>query len=491
MPSPSRPTSEPLVLTSTTLGQVTGEVVARPPVRLLHLGLGAFHRSHQLWHTAASDPDNAWGYASFTGRSSTAADVLAAQEGLYTVLVRSSDEDDLVVIRHLVAPSDGADLPLLRTYGRDPRVAVVTLTVTEAGYRLDSSGRVDLDDAATAADIAALRAWREGRGEPGVTTALGRLVLALEARMTAGAGALTVLPCDNMPANGDVVARAVADIAGAVSDELRQWIVDTVAFASSVVDRITPATTPDDLAELRDRTGLVDAGAVVTEPFSEWIIAGDFPAGRPLWERSGVRFVDDIAPFERRKLWMLNGAHTLLAVCGRRRGHTTVAEAVADPVITVQLDQWWDTVAELLSAPDLHLPAYRASLEDRFANARIVHLLDQIAAETTSKLRFRVVPVLRAERGRGRMPEGCVAVLATWIAELRHGRRDADAFRPAIDAVLDRSRDTATLVAGLLELLDPRLRADADLITAVAAASDALLSPLPSSEPEGRPRAHR
>lgn len=489
-PPPPPRTNEAVGLSPATLEQITGENPVRPPVRLLHLGLGAFHRSHQLWHTALSDAENEWGYASFTGRSPAAADALSAQEGLYTVLVRASDEDDAVVIRHLVAPSDGADLGRLRTLAMDRAVAVITLTVTEAGYRLDSAGRIDLTDPAVAADIAALRAWRGGRGEPPVTTAPGRLVLALEARMAAGAGALTILPCDNMPANGQVVQRAVSDIAGAVSADLQGWIQSTIAFASSVVDRITPATTPDDIARLRDRSGIVDEGAVVTEPFSEWIISGDFPAGRPLWERSGARFVDDIAPFERRKLWMLNGAHTLLALCGRRRGHRTVAEAVADPVIAAQLDQWWDTVAELLTTPDLHLPAYRATLEDRFANERIVHLLDQIASETTSKLRFRVVPVLRAERGRGRMPDGCVTVLAAWVAELRAGRRDVDASRPVIDAALGRSKDTAVVTAELLGLLDPRLQADVDLIGAVAAASDQLSLP-PSSEPEGRPRADR
>ncbi|WP_322411229.1 mannitol dehydrogenase family protein [Microbacterium invictum] len=486
---PSR-TNDAVAL-SATLAQIAGESPARPPVRLLHLGLGAFHRSHQLWHTAISDPENEWGYASFTGRSPAAADALAAQSGLYTVLVRSSEEDDAVVIRHLVAPSDGADLARLRALAADPAVAIITLTVTEAGYRLDPSGRVDLNDPATAADIAALRQWRTGQGHPPLTTALGRVVLALEARMAAGVGAMTVLPCDNMPANGRVVERAVAEISGAVSEELRQWIEDTVAFASSVVDRITPATTQDDIAGLRDRSGIVDRGAVVTEPFSEWIISGDFPAGRPLWERSGVRFVDDIAPFERRKLWMLNGAHTLLAVCGRRRGHTTVAEAIADPEIAADLHRWWDTVADVLPAPGLQLPAYRASLEDRFANSRIVHLLDQIAAETTSKLRFRVVPVLRAERGRGLMPQACVSVLAAWIADLRAGRRDPDAARTAIDAVLEGSTDTAEVTAGLLELLDPRLRADTELITAVAATSDHPSSPLPSSESEGRTRADR
>jgi fructuronate reductase len=157
----------------------------------------------------------------------------------------------------------------------------------------------------------------------------------------------------------------------------------------------------------------------VTEPFTEWVLQGDFPAGRPAWEAGGARFVTDVGPYEQRKLWLLNGGHSLLAYAGSALGHETVAQAAADPHCRAWLDQWWDEAAPHLPLPAAEVADYRAALLDRWANPRIKHQLAQIAADGSQKIPIRILPVLRFERAAGRNAAGAIRVLAAWIRHLR------------------------------------------------------------------------
>jgi fructuronate reductase len=157
----------------------------------------------------------------------------------------------------------------------------------------------------------------------------------------------------------------------------------------------------------------------VTEPFSEWVLAGDFPAGRPAWDAAGAVLTADVGPHEERKLWLLNGAHSVLAYAGALRGHETVADAVADPVCRGWVESWWDTCGPHLRLPAAEVAGYRAALLERFANPRIRHALGQIATDGSQKLPVRFLPVLRRERAAGRLPDAAVTVLAAWVAHLR------------------------------------------------------------------------
>ena len=141
---------------------------------------------------------------------------------------------------------------------------------------------------------------------------------------------------------------------------------------------------------------------MLTEPFSEWVLAGEFPGGRPAWEAAGARVVDDVEPFEQRKLWLLNGSHSLLAYAGHVRGHETVAEAIADPVVRGWVEQWWDEAAAHLTLPPSDVAAYREALLERFANPRIRHLLAQIAADGSQKIPVRILPDAAGRAGRRR-----------------------------------------------------------------------------------------
>jgi fructuronate reductase len=191
------------------------------------------------------------------------------------------------------------------------------------------------------------------------------------------------------------------------------------------------------------------------------VLSGDFPAGRPAWDAAGARFVADIEPHEYRKLWLLNGGHSLLAYAGSARGHETIAEAVADPVCRGWLEQWWDEAATHLPLPAEEITDYRAALRERWANPRIQHRLAQIAADGSQKVPIRILPVLRRERADGRIPPGAVRTLAAWIGHLRGaGVPVKDANAGPFVAAAGSARD-------VLALLDPDLAADDALVAAV------------------------
>ncbi|PSK96115.1 fructuronate reductase [Haloactinopolyspora alba] len=445
--------------------------VTRPaaPIRIAHLGLGNFFRAHQAWYTGRA-PDSAhWGIAAFTGRRPALADALRPQDGLYTLVTRGPVQDRFDVVTSLSAVHAAADHAAWLDVLHSPDLAVVTLTVTEAGYARAADGSLDATDDAVRNDVAALR----GDLTAPVSTAPARLLAGLAARDRAGLGAIAIVPCDNLPDNGPVTAHLVREMAELVDPALVAAVDRTAAFATSMVDRITPRVTDDDRAIVRSATGVDDAAPVVTEPFSEWVVSGRFPAGRPRWEDAGVTVVDDVAPFEQRKLWLLNGGHSLLAYGASLRRHETVAEAVADPVCRGWLEQWWDEAAAHLSLPAAEIESYRAALLERFANPRIRHLLAQIAADGSAKLPVRILPTLRAERAAGRMPAGAARALAAWICHLRgHGAavRDADGARARAAA----GGPVGDAVPAVLTLLDASLGGDRALVDAVTAQVDQL-----------------
>ncbi|MFC5382035.1 mannitol dehydrogenase family protein [Aquipuribacter nitratireducens] len=448
--------------TATRLSRSAGHGRPAAPVRIAHLGLGSFSRAHQAWYTDRAPDAAQWGIASFTGRSPDLARALRPQGGLYTLLVRQPDRDDVEVVSSLSQVHAATDHTAWLGVAAAADTAVVTLTVTEAGYRRGPDGHLDIGRADVRDDVQALRA---DIGAP-VGTVPGRLVAGLAARRAAGSGPLTLLPCDNLPANGRVAATVVDDLARAVDPALARWIRGTVLFGTTMVDRITPATTDDDRYAVLAAAGLHDAAPVPTEPFSEWVVAADFPGGRPAWHEAGVTLVDDVAAFEERKLWLLNGAHSLLAYAGPLRGHTTVDEAMADPVVRGWVEQWWDEAAPRLSLSPAAVRDYRAALVARFANPRIRHHLGQIAADGSQKLPVRLLPVVRAELAAGRLPDGALRVVAAWVAHLRGlGAPVADdAAAPLAPAV---QGDDDTAVRTVLAHLDTALARDPAVVARV------------------------
>jgi fructuronate reductase len=428
----------------------------------VHLGFGSCARAHQAWNTPRAPDAAGWGIAAFTGRTPGLAEVLADQDGLYTLVTRDADGDRFEVVGSLSAVHPASDHDAWLGYARSPELAVVTLTVTEAGYRRSPSGGLDVDDELVRRDVAALR---EDLAAP-VSTVPARLLAALAARREAALGPVAVVPCDNLPANGAVVARVLRELATVVDPALVAVVDDMASFVTSMVDRITPATTADDRALVESATGVVDAAPVATEPFSEWVLAGDFPAGRPAWDEAGARVVEDVEPFEQRKLWLLNGAHSVLAYGASTRGHLTVAEAIADATCRSWVEDWWDEACRHLTLPDAALESYRAALLHRFRNPRIRHALAQIAGDGSQKVPVRLLPVLRAERAAGRIGAGAALGVAAWVCHLRGLGAPVD--DPGAAALVAAAEGTvAEAVARVMEMLDPQLAADVGVVDLV------------------------
>jgi fructuronate reductase len=445
------------------LSRAAGDAGPAAPVRIVHLGLGNFFRAHQAWYTDQAPDSAEWGIAAFTGRSVALAQALTGQDGLYTLITRGPDGDSCGVIGSVSRAHAGPDQAAWLDYLTRPEVAIVTLTVTEAGYVRGPDGGLDASRDDVAGDLAALR--RDPAAA--VLTVPARLVAGFAARRAAGAGAVTIVSCDNLPDNGAVTARVVGDFARLLDAELAGWIQRHVSFVTTMVDRITPATAPDDARSVADLTDRTDAAPVVTEPYTEWVLSGDFPAGRPAWDAAGARFVDDIGPFEQRKLWLLNGGHSLLAYAGSARGHQTIAQAMTDPVCLDWLLQFWAEASVHLTLPSDEVAGYREALLERFGNPRIRHLLAQIASDGSQKIPVRVLPTVRAERAAGRLPTGALRVLAAWINHLRGaGAPVKDGNAEVLVGLAQGSLDRA--VPRVLGYLDADLAADAAVVSAVA-----------------------
>ncbi len=303
---------------------------------IVHIGTGAFHKAHQAVYTddalAASGGD--WMITGVSLRSGDVADQLNPQDGLYTLVVRGQEGTSARVIgsiaRVLVAPRDRqAVLEALAA----PETKIVSLTITEKGYGVDpKTGGLDRTHASVAPDLAAPRA---------PSGAVGYIVEGLRLRRERGIAPFTALCCDNLPHNGRVLKRLVMEFANAVDPGLAAWIGDSVPFPSTMVDRITPASTDRTSAEVEELIGQRDMAAVETEPFTQWVVEDDFVAGRPDWEAGGAIFARDVAPYEKMKLRMLNGAHSMLAYSGYIAGHQYVRDVMGDAALAKLVNGRW------------------------------------------------------------------------------------------------------------------------------------------------------
>ena len=446
---------------------------AAAPVRIVHLGEGNFHRAHQAWYTAHAPDADQWGIAGFTGRRPDLADALAPQDGLYTLITRGAEGDTFELIGSVSAVHPAADHEAYLDYLSAAQTALVTITVTEAAYIRNADGRLDVDRDVIIADLQAL-----GSDPRRVVSSLpARLVAGLMARRNANSGAIAILSCDNLPENGAVTQTVVNDLAALVDESLPEWIERYVDFATSMVDRITPATTDEDRRIVREHNGYVDASPVPTEPFSEWIVSGRFPAGRPRWEDAGAQVVEDVEPFEQRKLWLLNGSHSMLAYAGSVRGHQTIDQAIADPACREWVNLFWDEASRHLPFPPVEVADYRAALLTRFSNPHMRDQLARIAADGSTKLVVRTIPAVRAERAAGRIPVGCATTLAAWVLHLRGA--GAPVKDPGAAAALQaaNSGDLPTAVPQVLETLESGLGKDGDLVRVVLAQAEAIMTP--------------
>lgn len=390
------------------------------PVRIIHLGIGNFTRAHQAWYTEAASDADQWGIAGFAGRTtleprpSARDDALDAQEGLYQLCIQKPEGDDVQVISSVSRTYRSHEIEPWITLFADPNVAIVSSTITEAGYCRDIKGDLDLDQVREDLDL-----LKTGDLHAAVFTGPAKFVRGLMARRKADAGPITFVPCDNIPANGSMAQRIVRQAAEYVDPSLVDWIDKNVSFVTTMVDRITPRATDEDRARVSQATGIDDPGLVVTEPFSEWVLSGEFKAGHPDWESAGARFVDDIKPHEMRKLFLLNGSHSLMAYCAPILGHKTVYDAIRDERVRAWVENYWAEARSAVPLPAEETEQYCRELIERYENPRMRDQLARIAADGTQKLPIRIVPTIKLMADNGAVSQGASRVIAGWILHLR------------------------------------------------------------------------
>ncbi|HEV7717560.1 MAG TPA: mannitol dehydrogenase family protein [Arsenicitalea sp.] len=381
-------------------------------IGIVHLGIGAFHRAHQAVFTdkVLASGDRNWGICGVSLRSPDTRDALAPQDGLYTIAVRDGSSELLQVVgsikRLLVAPESPSEV---LDQLADPSVRIVSLTVTEKGYcHSPATGTLDESHPDIVHDLANPATPR---------SAIGYIVEAIARRRAKGIAPFTVLSCDNLPANGQTAGRVIKRFAELRDPALGRYVADAIAFPSTMVDRIVPATTDADREAVSTKLGVTDAWPIMTEPFKQWIVEDEFPQGRPAWEQGGAVFVKDVTTYELMKLRLLNGSHSTLSYLGYLAGHETVAEAIAAPgfskLIAAMMDE--EITPTLPPLAGFDLAGYKAELLARFRNTALRHRTWQIAMDGSQKLPQRLLGTISARISAGQPYRRLALGVAGWM----------------------------------------------------------------------------
>lgn len=377
---------------------------------IVHLGIGAFHRAHQAYYTDAlmNLAGGDWGIIGCSLRSSTVAEQLNPQSGLYTLVEKSESLSSRVigaVQQVLVAPENPQAVIDAMAL---PTVKVISLTVTEKGYcHHPASGTLNTEHPDIVHDLQNPHAPK---------SAPGFIVAALAARFKKGTGPVTVLSCDNLPNNGAVTRAVVVALAEQIDSELASWIKANITFPATMIDRIVPATTETDISELAKSFGYQDEGLVVAEPFTQWVIEDDFCSEKPAWDKVGALFVKDVDSFETMKLRLLNGSHSLLAYSGYLGGYKTISQVMQDNDYVQLAKQFMKLAASTLKAPEgFNVDDYQAQLIARFTNPGLQHKTWQIAMDGSQKVPQRWLNTLRGLIATGAPTALFGFALACWI----------------------------------------------------------------------------
>ncbi len=383
-------------------------------VGIVHLGVGGFHRAHQAMYVdrlmnrgLAMD----WGICGVgtLPHDRGMSDALGAQDCLFTLVVKSPDgtvEPRVIgsIVEYLFAPDD-ADAVVERM--ADPRVRIVSLTITEGGYNISAvSGEFDRANPDVLHDL-----------EPGAVprTTFGLVTEAIERRRRRGVPPFTIVSCDNIQGNGEVARRSFVAFAAMRSPELAACVRE-MHFPTSMVDRITPATTDADRAELTERFGVQDRWPVVCEPFIQWVLEDSFGAGRPPLEQAGVQVVADVEPYELMKLRLLNASHQALCYFGYLAGYRLVHEVCQDPLFAAFVRAYMDREGSptLPTVPGIDLDDYKSTLIERFSNPAVRDTVARLCAESSDRIPKWLLPVIRVNLAAGRDVTLAAAVVASW-----------------------------------------------------------------------------
>lgn len=362
---------------------------------IIHIGVGNFHRAHQEYYThllLEDEDQKQWGVCGLGLRPSDKPlyEALKKQDNKYSLTICGRDGSREVLwigsLVDFILGTQDADKAIEKI--ADPLTKIVTLTITEGGYNLDpKSGEFMVDDELIKNDL-------EHPQKP--KTAFGFIAEALRKRMKNGVGGLTILSCDNLQHNGTTAEKAFRSFFKHQDKELSDWAVDNVTFPNSMVDRITPSVSDEDIKRLNKENDLNDLAPVYCEGFTQWVIEDKFVAGRPSWERVGVKLTSDVGPYENMKLSLLNASHTMMSYPAFLMGYRKVDEAMKDPEVAKYIKDFMDIdVTPYVPAPEGEdLENYKKVLMERFSNSSVGDQLARICYDGISKIPVYIAPNL-------------------------------------------------------------------------------------------------
>lgn len=382
---------------------------------IVHVGIGGFHRAHQAFYTDQllhKEHNENWGICgvALLEHDEKIYQTLKEQDGLYTLIVKELDGSLTTriigsIVEILFAP---ANPKAVIEKMADDTTKIITLTITEGGYNYDeATNEFDFDNPLIKHDL-------ENPSSP--KTIFGYLTQALFLRKANNHEGLSIQSCDNIQGNGHVLKKMLFSYVERAAPDLIPWIDDHVAFPNSMVDRITPVTKPGDIEKLRIETGIDDAWPVVCEPFVQWVIEDNFSAGRPSWERVGAQFVQDVEPYEKMKLTLLNAGHSVLGILGALLAYQTIDEALANQNIASFLIRYMDVEVSptLGDLEGIDLSAYKQSLLDRFGNIYMKDQIERICSESSAKFPIFILSTVNAQlQGDGKI-DLAAFVIAAW-----------------------------------------------------------------------------
>jgi mannitol 2-dehydrogenase len=444
---------------------------------VVHMSVGGFHRSHQARYLDEFLQTHAEDWM-IHGVGCLDVDIelittMAGQDNLYSLIERSGTKDELRVIGAIKefthAPTQTQTV--LDAIANN-HIKIVSLTITEKGYCYDNDGNLDPNHPLIKAELAG--------GTP--RSAIALLFTGLELRMRQGGTPVTVMSCDNLPGNGHVTERVLLQFAEAKNPEVADWIRVNVSFPNGMVDRITPTPNAEVIALAREQFAIADDAALASESFLQWILEDNFINGRPALETVGVQFVEDVTPYEKMKVRLLNGSHSALSYVAYLMGYREVDAAMADPLIREFVVRYMtdDVTPSVPMVPGVDLNDYKATLIERFSNPAISDKVQRLAMDGSQKIPNAIVPPLEHQLGSGGSISYLAFALAGWYRYLRGIDEQGapieitDPMAEKLQALATAHPDDPSAFLAVTEIFGPTLGTNSELTRATTAALEAI-----------------
>jgi len=404
---------------------------------IVHMSIGGFHRAHQAFYIdklLSQTPEN-WMITAvgLLPGDKDNIEALQSQDCMYTLVQRSISKDEPRIIRSIKnaihAPTNPDQVIAALA---NPETKIVSLTVTEKGYCYDETGNLDLTNSNLQNDLT---------NPENPKTVYGYLIAGLKARKQDGTTPFTIMSCDNLPGNGHLTEKLVIQFADQVDKDLSNWIAENVSFPNAMVDRITPATDQTTIDLVKDKFDIEDAWPVASEDYVQWVLEDKFVNGRPALETVGVQIVEDVEPYEKMKVRLLNGSHSALSYLSYLMGYRNVDLAMADPLISkfVRLYMDEDITASVPDVPGMNLDEYKNSLIERFANPAISDQVQRLAEDGSTKIPNAIIPCIEYQLENGGSIKYACLALAGWFSYLTGTDENQEAIEindPMVDELI-------------------------------------------------------